>query len=228
MEHVNRMRADHRPEWTAWASALAHGGVSSDYTKLKCYADYTVQSYLLGAGPSELTVAYDREERGPSYDLYGRSRAAGYYRGATKLSKAEFEARLAEIADEAVEELKETIGNRQGVVFLVPMGAFGAVAVEAWQAVEQWELQTQTAPERKVVAVRYGVPEGDPEHSLPYANLKRRVSAAARTDAFAEKRIANVSGITQYYRDIGAYGDITPSDGETTTFTPAAPPTPNA
>ena len=226
MEHVNRMRADHRPEWTAWASALANGGVSSDYTRLKCYADYTVQSYLLGAGPSELTVAYDREERGPSYDLYGRSHAAGYYRGATKLSETEFEARLAEIADEAVDELKETIGNRQGIVFLAPMGAFGAVAVEAWQAVDQWELQTQTTESgaKVVAAVRYGVPQDDSEYSLPYADLKRRVSAAARTDAFAGKRIANASGITQYYRDIGAYGDIAPGDGETTTFTPARTP----
>ena len=40
----------------------------------------------------------------------------------------------------------------------------------------------------------------------------------------APTRIANVSGLTQYYRDMGAYGDITPDDGSTTTFTPAPPP----
>ena len=226
MAHVNRMRADHRPEWTAWASALAHGGVSSDYTRLKCYANYSVQSYLLGAGPTAVTVAYDREERGPSYALYSRSHAAGYYRGATKLSEADFEDRLEEIAYEAAEELMETIGNRQSVVFLAPMGAFGAVAVEAWQAVEQWDLQTKTteAGAKSVVAVRYGVPADDSEYSLPYADLKRRVTAAAGTDSFAGKRIANVSGLKQYYRDIGAYGDITPGDGKTTTFTPAGTP----
>ena len=33
-----------------------------------------------------------------------------------------------------------------------------------------------------------------------------------------------MSGLTQYYRDIGAYGDITPGDGSTATFTPAQPP----
>ena len=33
-------------------------------------------------------------------------------------------------------------------------------------------------------------------------------------------RIANVSGLRQYYREIGAYGDITPDDGSTETFTP--------
>lgn len=228
MEHVNRMRADHQPEWTAWASALAYGGVSSDQTRLKCYADYSVQGYLLGAGPDAVTAAYNREERGSSYDLYSRSHAAGYYRGAAKLDAMAFQARLAEIAREAAEELRETIGSRQSVVFLAPMGAFGAVAVEAWQVVEQWDLQTRTTSpsERVVVAVRYGVPQDDPESSLPYADLKRRVSAAAGSDAFAGKRIANIGGLTQYYRDIGAYGDITPGDGETTTFTPGQPPPP--
>ena len=33
-----------------------------------------------------------------------------------------------------------------------------------------------------------------------------------------------MSGLTQYYRDIGAYADITPGDNATTTFTPAQPP----
>ena len=40
-------------------------------------------------------------------------------------------------------------------------------------------------------------------------------------------RIANVSGLGQYYREIGAYGDITPDDGSTETFTPSQPPLDN-
>ena len=222
MTHVNGMRADHRPEWTAWASALANGGVSSEYNRLKCYADYAIQNYVLGNGPRALTVAYDRQERGPSYGLYSRAHAAGAYRGADKLAESEFATALAETAYEAAEELKQAVGSRQSVVFLTPMGAFGPVAVEAWQAVDQWDLQR--ADDGTVNAVRYGVPQDDPEYSLPYADLKRRVATAAGSDAFAGKRIANASGITQYYRDIGAYGDITPGDGETTTFTPAQPP----
>ena len=68
-----------------------------------------------------------------------------------------------------------------------------------------------------------------PRHLLRHLPLRRRGlarkrTAPARTDAFAGKRIANVRGLTQYYSDIGAYDDITPGDGETTTFTPAAPP----
>ena len=113
----------------------------------------------------------------------------------------------------------------EDVLFLAPMGAHNAIAVESWQVVEQWDLQR--AADGMVTAVRYGVPQGDPEYSLPYADLKRRVATAAGSDAFAGKRIANTSGITQYHCDIGAYGDITPGDGETATFTPAQPPPPS-
>ena len=72
--------------------------------------------------------------------------------------------------------------------------------------------------------LRYGVHEGDPEHSQTLADLKSRITTAAAADDFADYRIANVSGLTQYYRDIGAYGDITPDDGSTETFTPSQPP----
>ena len=73
-------------------------------------------------------------------------------------------------------------------------------------------------------AVRYGAYAGDPEHTQTLANLKTRITTAAAGDSFATSRIANVSGLQAYYRSIGAYDDITPDDGETTTFTPAQPP----
>jgi hypothetical protein len=47
---------------------------------------------------------------------------------------------------------------------------------------------------------------------------------AASRDVFAGKRIVNVSGLNQYYRDMGAYDDITPDDDDDSTFTPAQPP----
>ena len=94
--------------------------------------------------------------------------------------------------------------------------------IEAWQAIEQWDLQEDY--QGVVQAVRYGVPEGDPEHTQTLANLKSRITAAAGNDAFAGDRIENASGITQHYRDIGAYGDISPEDESTVTFTPAQPP----
>ena len=96
------------------------------------------------------------------------------------------------------------------------------IAVEAWQVVAQWDLQTDE--DEVVQAVRYGTPEGDPEHTQTLANPKSRITAATTGDASTGNRIANVSGLTQYYRDIGAYGDITPDDVSTATFTPAQPP----
>ena len=57
------------------------------------------------------------------------------------------------------------------------MGAHNAIAVEAWQAVEQWDLQTDE--DDVVHAVRYGVPASDPESAQTLANLKSRVTAAA-------------------------------------------------
>ena len=56
------------------------------------------------------------------------------------------------------------------------------------------------------------------------ANLTSRITATATTDAFADSRIANVSGLNRHYRDIGAYDDITPGDGSDATFMPAMPP----
>ena len=125
-------------------------------------------------------------------------------------------------AAEAEESLIGRIGGYESVVFLAPMGAHNAIAIEAWQVVAQWDLQTDD--EGTVNAVRYGTFEGDPEHTQTLANLKSRVTTAATSDSFANSRIGNVSGLTQYYRDIGAYGDITPDDGETTPFTPSQPP----
>ena len=118
--------------------------------------------------------------------------------------------------------LRGLVEGRESVVFLAPMGAHGAIAIEGWQVVAQWDLQTDDAG--TVNAVRYGTSEGDPEHTQTLANLKSRVTTAAADDEFADDRIANVSGLTQCYRDIGAYGDITPDDGETMTFTPSQPP----
>lgn len=116
------------------------------------------------------------------------------------------------------------IGGRESVLFLAPMGAHGAIAIEVWQAVTQWDLQQEG--DGLAHAVRYGVSWNDPERTQTLANLKSRVTAAAASDAFANDRIEDASGLTQYYRDIGAYDDITPGDGENTPFTPAQPPPP--
>ena len=40
--------------------AIARGGLSTEYLFLTCYVDFTASEYLLGAGPTTVTLAYDR------------------------------------------------------------------------------------------------------------------------------------------------------------------------
>ena len=40
--------------------AIARGGLSTDYLFLTCYVDFTASVYLLGAGPTTVTLANDR------------------------------------------------------------------------------------------------------------------------------------------------------------------------
>ena len=200
---------------------LARGGLSTEYLFLTCYIDYTASEYVLGNGPTALTVSYDQMAEAPSYDLYRRSHLAGELGGAALVSESAYQTELEQAAWGIEAALSGIVSGRESVSFLAPMGAHHAIAVEAWRVVAQWDVQTVDGT---VNAVRYGTYPGDPEHTQTLANLKSRITTAAASDASATSRIANVSGLEAYYRQIGAYGDITPDDGETTTFTPAQPP----
>ncbi|MCE2404184.1 MAG: hypothetical protein J4F43_03385 [Dehalococcoidia bacterium] len=202
--------------------SLARGGLSTEYLFLTCYADYSVHEYLLGDGPSTLTVAYDRMGEAQSYDLYRKEHEAGQFGEQPLLSRGEYESSLVEIVAEAEKSLINRIGDYESVVFLAPMGAHNAIAVEAWQLVARWDLQTDD--EDVVHAVRYGASEGDPEHTQTLTNLETRIETAAGEDEFADERMENADELDDYYDDIGAYDDITPDDASTATFTPAQPP----
>ena len=119
------------------------------------------------------------------------------------------------------------IGGRESVVFLAPMGAHNAIAVEAWQAVAQWDLQI--GDDTSLDAVRYGIGEYDPEYRQPLDALRERIEAAGATDAFAGKRIESTDGLSGYYESIGAYDVIGPYNvprSERIPFVPTAPPPP--
>ncbi|MYB76494.1 MAG: hypothetical protein F4X83_05240, partial [Chloroflexi bacterium] len=202
--------------------AIARGGLSTEYLFLTCYVDYTASEYLLGAGPATLTLAFDRMGEGHSYALYQREHAAGQFGSDALLSASAYQAKLDQIVSEAEAALSEHMAGQESVVFVAPMGAHNAIAIEVWQVVAQWDVER---PDSSTVnVIRHDTYAGDPEHTQTLANLKSRVTAAAGSDAFANKRIANASGLQGYYQQIGAYRDITPDDGETTTFTPAQPP----
>ena len=222
MRYIKGMSPIHQDYVKARFLPIAQGGLSTEYLFLTCYADYTASEYLLGAGPTTLTLAYDRMGETHSYQLYRREHEAGRFGEEPLQTQGDYESSLLEIVAEAEEYFIDQIGGYDSAVFLAPLGAHNAIAIEAWQVVTQWDLQTDE--DDVVHAVRYGTFEGDPEHTQTLANLKSRITTAAADDEFADDRIANVIGLRQYYRDIGAYGDITPDDGETTTFTPSQPP----
>ena len=222
LTYVNGMDPRFRDTMEVNFKTLAQGGISTDSMFLACYADYSVHEYLLGAGAATVTVAYDGLMEGRSYDLYKRSHAGGLFGLQPLMDSGEYEAQLRQTLRGSEELVSGMVGDRESVVFLAPMGAHNAIAIEAWQMVDQWDLQTDD--QGVVHAVRYGTLEGDPEHTQTLANLTSRITEAAATDAFAGNRIGNVGGLNQYYRDIGAYGDITPGDGIDNPFTPAQPP----
>lgn len=222
MSYVDTMDTRFQPTMRSNFTTLARGGHTTDYVFLTCYVDYTVHEYLLGGGPATLTAAYDRRNEGWSYDLYRRLHKTGRFGGDPLMTEAEYGAELDGWVQDAEEGLVDLIGSRESIVFLAPMGAHNAIAVEVWQVVDQWDLQTDG--DDVVHARRYGVSQNDPEHTQTLANLKSRVTTATASDAFANDRIEDASGLTQYYRDIGAYDDITPDDGVDTPFTPAQPP----
>ncbi|MCY3896725.1 MAG: cadherin domain-containing protein, partial [Chloroflexi bacterium] len=205
--------------------AIARGGESRDYLFLTCFADYAVTSFLLGSGttPATVTVAYDRRDEAASYDLYVREHEAGTNGSDPLQTRGAYEAGLQARVVAAEKALGDEIGGREAVIFLAPMGAHNAIGFEAWQAVASWAVVTDDAG--VVQAVRDDTPAGDPEHTQPLANLSSRISTAATTDAHATTRVTTVGGLQPYYRDtLQAYADITPGDGQTTTFTPAQPP----
>ncbi len=220
---LNSFNPEYRETAKANFLAIARGGLSEEYLFLTCFADYTVTSYLLGTGttPGTVTVAYDRRGEARSYELYRREHEAGTFGTDALQTRGDYEASLQELVVGAEELLAAELGGQERIVFLAPMGAHNAIAFEAWQAVAHWDVETVDGT---VNAVRVGAPAGDPEHTQTLANLTSRITTAAASDAHATSRVANVSGLQQKYRDMGAYGDITPGDGETTTFTPAQPP----
>ena len=127
---------------------LAQGGLTPSYKFLTCYADYTVQEYLLGnvsGNPTKITVAYDRQQEARSFELYRLAHAAGEFGEQPLWSSGKYQDYLNQRAISFELLLGYALQGRESVVFLAPMGAHNAIAVEAWQSVSQWDLEIRTA-----------------------------------------------------------------------------------
>ena len=221
---LDSLGRDFRETAKANFRAIARGGESREYLFLTCFADYAVTGFLLGSGttPTTVTVAYDRMDEAASYDLYVREHEAGTYESDPLQTRGLYEAGLQAQVVAAEKALSAEIGGREAVVFLAPMGAHNAIGFEAWQAVASWAVVTDDAGVAQ--AVRDDTPAGDPEHTQPLVNLSSRITTGAAADGQSTTRATRVDQLQQEYRDLGAYADITPGDGQTTTFSPAQPP----
>ena len=78
-----------------------------------------------------------------SYELYEREHAAGQF-GSDALHEPGivYQAKLDQIVWDAEDELSDLMEGQASVVFLAPMGAHNAIAIEAWQVVAQWDVET--------------------------------------------------------------------------------------
>ena len=157
MQYIEGMSSKYQEFVKARFLPIAKGGLTEEYLFLTCYASYVPSEYLLGAGPmspSTLSVAYDRMGEARSYGLYKKEHDVGQFGNEELMSEGEYQDYLDGIVRDAETELAEMVGGRESVVMLAPMGAHNAIAIEAWQAVAQWDLQKD---ENEVVhAVRYG------------------------------------------------------------------------
>ena len=222
MEELDKVSAAYPESAAANFITLARGGINTDYRFLSCFVDFDKQEYLLGTGPDVLTVGYDHMAEVQSYELYSLAHAAGEFGNEPLVTEGKYESTLQDAARNVEALVSGLVEGRESVLFLAPMGAHGAISIEVWQVVAQWDLQTDD--DDVVHAVRYGTSEGDPEHTQTSTNLKSRITAAAAEDEFADERMENIDELDDYYEEIGAYDDIAPDDEETTTFTPAQPP----
>ena len=223
--YIDQMSPFYRDFVTASFNPIAHGGLSQDLLSLTCFADFQVHEYLVGDGPTNVNVAYDQLDDMRSFELYSRSHAAGEFgpqASTPLLLEGEYQDLLATRATDAANRLADAVGGFQTVLFLAPMGSHGNIAVEVWQVVAQWDLQSDDLG--VVHAVRLGASETDPERTQTLTNLEGRIDSAVSSDGHAGSRIQNMDGLSGYYQTIGAHDDITPDDDDTTTFTPAQPP----
>ena len=181
--------------------AIARGGLSEEYLYLTCYADYGASEYLLGGGPTTLTVAYDRMDEAHSYELYSREHAGGVFGDDPLMSEGEYRDVLDGLVWAAGSRLDTMVGGRESILFLAPMGAHNAIALEAWQVVAQWDLQTVDGT---VNAVRYGVSEYDPEYTQTLADLQSRITVAVvgDVDAIAYSERVGPSSVLRGHRGV--------------------------
>ena len=155
---------------------LAQGGLSTSYQFLTCYVDVDATEYLLGTGPSTLTVAYDRMGEGYSYNLYQDAHTAGEFGTQALRTELEHQGYMNQKASDMELLLGGLLEETENLFFIAPMASHHAAAVEAWQTVAQWRLETNS--DDTVQAIRFGSSPVEAEYSQTLGNLRGRITTA--------------------------------------------------
>ena len=206
---------------------MTYGGLFDSRLDLNCFMDYRVKEYILGNGPDVVTVVYTVSDV-QSYDLYKVARQWWYARFVSDEdfdvgTRTEYELSLEDAARSASRIGVSLFEGREAVLSLAPMATFRqSIVLEGWSAINQWDLQL--GEDGAVNTVLYGARRQESVYPQTLNSLREYVATVVESEEGVENRIANISDLTQFYRDIGAYEDITPNDGDDELFIPVQPP----
>ena len=204
-------------------SHIPAGGLT-DYLYIFCYADVRVNDYIVGTGPSVLTVIAD-------YDIHGRNGGSSYEPEGVETLRGNWERALAEGGEQGLHELAVTgppagITGREAVLFLGPSSD---ASIEAWQVHETWDVQR--LPGENPVAIHpdlfwYGLFERDdaeferlrPKLGMELPAFEQAATAAhqarvaanggrVRPDPAYPMLVSDATQLSSYFREVGAYSD---------------------
>ena len=185
---------------------------------IKCYADVRVNEYVLGSGPSALTViAYFFGY----LNYYERGDYSALPPDKENETEQEYIDRLRLFHEQRLDGGEDNIAGREAMLFLGP--SFDT-RVEAWEVMRQWRLEQQD--DSIVVAVHplrdhwrrsrrdeYPQYRSQLEMELPAfkqsildAHRARVVAIGGRTLRFP-MLVTDANQLSQYFREVDAYSD---------------------
>ena len=184
-----------------------NGLASADTIPVNCYADVRVSAYVLGSGPSTLTVLVN-------FGYYGFE---AWKRSTSKGLRAHLERTLIEGGERSQD------GGIEGREMMLFVGPSVDASAEAWQVFNTWDVQLREDDTVVAVHPHRDFWRSDDSYQSYLPRLEMEVPAFTQAVAAAnQERIAEYGGrtgagegfpmlvtdanrLTQFFTDIGAY-----------------------
>ena len=208
-----RCTAGDRLRWPSHAPEISPGFLDS--RAIKCYVDVRVNAYVLGTGPSTLTVMAARE-------IYWDGYGGALEPDPENETDPDYVERLRQFHERGLIEGEGSIEGREAVLFIGPAADTSS---EAWRVFETWEVRRRD--DDVVVAVHpdrdrwvRARPEDYPTHrsklemelpaftqAVTTANHARVAAYGGRTDPHPDYPllVTAANQLRQLFIDIGAY-----------------------